>query len=131
MCGLRRLQNLLPDWPRRTSQTLVGTDCHGLVWFCFHIASKVDARGSTSFLPFQISANIRISWSERRDLNSGPPVPQTGALTGLRYAPKIGGTIGAGPLTRNIRSPFANSQHRVGRITCRVSCRMPDSPDFP
>jgi hypothetical protein len=26
-------------------------------------------------------------WSERRDLNSGPPVPQTGALTGLRYAP--------------------------------------------
>ena len=28
-----------------------------------------------------------VSWSERRDLNSGPPVPQTGALTGLRYAP--------------------------------------------
>jgi hypothetical protein len=28
-----------------------------------------------------------IYWSERRDLNSGPPVPQTGALTGLRYAP--------------------------------------------
>src|SRR6266853_1654192 len=27
------------------------------------------------------------NWSERRDLNSGPPVPQTGALTGLRYAP--------------------------------------------
>ena len=29
-------------------------------------------------------------WSERRDLNSGPPVPQTGALTGLRYAPNGG-----------------------------------------
>ncbi len=29
-------------------------------------------------------------WSERRDLNSGPPVPQTGALTGLRYAPNSG-----------------------------------------
>src|SRR5262245_17321937 len=29
-------------------------------------------------------------WSERRDLNSRPPVPQTGALTGLRYAPPIG-----------------------------------------
>jgi hypothetical protein len=28
-------------------------------------------------------------WSERRDLNSGPPVPQTGALTGLRYAPPM------------------------------------------
>jgi hypothetical protein len=27
------------------------------------------------------------AWSERRDSNSGPPVPQTGALTGLRYAP--------------------------------------------
>src|SRR5271156_4038189 len=31
-----------------------------------------------------------LGWSERRDLNSGPPVPQTGALTGLRYAPNIG-----------------------------------------
>src|ERR1700731_3465053 len=26
-------------------------------------------------------------WSERRDLNSRPPVPQTGALTRLRHAP--------------------------------------------
>jgi hypothetical protein len=26
-------------------------------------------------------------WSERQDLNLRPPVPQTGALTGLRYAP--------------------------------------------
>ena len=31
--------------------------------------------------------HLRFGWSERRDLNSGPPVPQTGALTGLRYAP--------------------------------------------
>jgi hypothetical protein len=30
---------------------------------------------------------LTLWWSERRDLNSGPPVPQTGALTGLRYAP--------------------------------------------
>ena len=28
-----------------------------------------------------------ICWSERRDSNSRPPVPQTGALTGLRHAP--------------------------------------------
>src|SRR3954465_9587683 len=28
-----------------------------------------------------------LAWSERRDSNSRPPVPQTGALTGLRYAP--------------------------------------------
>ena len=34
-----------------------------------------------------ISPKHLIFWSERRDLNSGPPVPQTGALTGLRYAP--------------------------------------------
>ncbi len=27
------------------------------------------------------------SWSERRDLNSRPLVPQTSALTGLRHAP--------------------------------------------
>jgi hypothetical protein len=33
------------------------------------------------------------SWSERRDLNPGPPVPQTGALTGLRYAPSMARTI--------------------------------------
>jgi hypothetical protein len=32
-----------------------------------------------------------VCWSERRDSNSGPPVPQTGALTGLRYAPNGGG----------------------------------------
>ena len=31
-----------------------------------------------------------LRWSERRDLNSRPPVPQTGALTGLRYAPPMG-----------------------------------------
>jgi hypothetical protein len=31
-----------------------------------------------------------VCWSERRDLNPGPPVPQTGALTGLRYAPPTG-----------------------------------------
>src|SRR3954462_5663078 len=28
-------------------------------------------------------------WSERGDLNSRPPVPQTGALTRLRYAPDL------------------------------------------
>ena len=41
---------------------------------------------------FDLQVNF---WSERRDLNSGPPVPQTGALTGLRYAPN-GRTIGVG-----------------------------------
>ena len=63
-------------------------------------------------------------------MNSGPPVPQTGALTGLRYAPKIGGTIVGGPLARNIRSPFANSQHTVGRIPVSLlpNARFAGSP---
>jgi hypothetical protein len=34
--------------------------------------------------------SLLFCWSERRDLNPGPPVPQTGALTGLRYAPPGG-----------------------------------------
>ncbi len=32
-----------------------------------------------------------MNWSERGDLNSRPPVPQTGALTRLRYAPNLTG----------------------------------------
>src|SRR6476619_138211 len=38
------------------------------------------------------SANTEIQrekWSERGDLNSRPPVPKTGALTELRYAPTL------------------------------------------
>jgi hypothetical protein len=57
-------------------------------------------------------------WSERRDLNSRPLVPQTSALTGLRYAPNggdysgwvsavqpmHGGDCGAGLIERARRS---------------------------
>ena len=42
-----------------------------------------------------------LSWSERRDLNSGPPVPQTGALTGLRYAPTDAEIINFTRISRN------------------------------
>ena len=38
-----------------------------------------------------------VYWSERRDLNSRPPVPQTGALTGLRYAPMMRPDYSEGP----------------------------------
>jgi hypothetical protein len=38
--------------------------------------------------------NLLIYWSERGDLNSRPPVPQTGALTRLRYAPDFISMIG-------------------------------------
>jgi hypothetical protein len=44
-------------------------------------------------------------WSERRDLNSGPPVPQTGALTGLRYAPPMRRKVYAGA-ARRARPPI-------------------------
>ena len=39
-------------------------------------------------LDFKNAESALFCWSERRDLNSRPPVPQTGALTGLRYAPR-------------------------------------------
>jgi hypothetical protein len=60
-----------------------------------------DAWAATTFAPltrnaykvFELKRNF---WSERRDLNSGPPVPQTGALTGLRYAPNGGHYSGWG-----------------------------------
>ena len=42
-----------------------------------------------------------VFWSERRDLNSGPPVPQTGALTGLRYAPTDAESISLTRISRN------------------------------
>src|SRR5262249_31537163 len=42
---------------------------------------------NSRFVAITPEAKSLKSWSERRDLNSRPPVPQTGALTGLRYAP--------------------------------------------
>src|SRR5690242_10065304 len=42
-------------------------------------------------------------WSERGDLNSRPPVPQTGALTGLRYAPS-GADYRDGTLSMQLRT---------------------------
>ena len=49
----------------------------------------------------ETSAVCQKNWSERRDLNSRPPVPQTGALTGLRYAPFQAVTISRAQRTRN------------------------------
>ena len=47
--------------------------------------------GPTERRRLKDEAKQGVCWSERRDSNSRPPVPQTGALTGLRYAPKCGG----------------------------------------
>ena len=60
--------------------------------FVLTAAQRDDAKG----LYFQ-----GFFWSERRDLNSRPPVPQTGALTGLRYAPSQASTIVRAQRTRN------------------------------
>jgi hypothetical protein len=54
-------------------------------------AADAIAGGSEMSLPVAIGLQFPIcchkNWSERGDLNSRPPVPQTGALTELRYAP--------------------------------------------
>jgi hypothetical protein len=42
---------------------------------------------STEIAELALSFWAEAKWSERGDLNSRPPVPQTGALTELRYAP--------------------------------------------
>jgi hypothetical protein len=46
----------------------------------------IDVSGKT--LSPMSQGRTGVEWSERQDLNLRPPVPQTGALTGLRYAPK-------------------------------------------
>src|SRR5712671_6371057 len=64
-------------------------------------------------------------WSERRDLNSGPPVPQTGALTGLRYAPNGRDYSGWGEAAQ----PIAEAIGRLGRTVVRPTrcARAPGS----
>src|SRR5438105_7539984 len=53
----------------------------------------ISATGRQSLMVSMSCSIVEGGWSERRDSNSGPPVPQTGALTGLRYAPMKGRTI--------------------------------------
>ncbi len=56
-------------------------------------------------------------WSERRDLNSRPPVPQTGALTGLRYAPNGRDYSGWVPAVQPMRGGTDAGGPR-GKILC-------------
>jgi len=62
----------------------------------------------------ELRMNEWLNWSERRDLNPGPPVPQTGALTGLRYAPPTRRKVYAGPALR-ARPPIRPQDRRLGR----------------
>ena len=69
------------------SGTFSGTLCTDSGVFpviCSVFVRRVDQRHITEGLCL-----LGFYWSERRDLNSRPPVPQTGALTGLRYAPTL------------------------------------------
>ena len=55
------------------------------------------------------------SWSERRDLNSRPPVPQTGALTELRYAPtlRIKHLVAIPASTKHELPPVCRPRYRI------------------
>ena len=50
--------------------------------------------------PLKTGPDLRIYWSGCRDLNSGPSVPQTDALTKLRHSPCGPLTLPAGPNPR-------------------------------
>jgi integrase len=65
-------------------------------------------------------------WSERRDLNPGPPVPQTGALTGLRYAPTGKVSIATIGVSRNkLDKPGVSSLVRQPTSTDRGPHQSP------
>ena len=58
---------------------------------------------------YEVSLNPWKRWSEREDLNLRPPVPQTGALTRLRYAPILSTRRfkGRAPFTERTKLPVA------------------------
>ncbi len=60
-------------------------------------------------------------WSERRDLNSGPPVPQTGALTGLRYAPRL--QVDYSERVLRVQQRLSHRSSRAAKRDC-VHCRV-------
>ncbi len=64
--------------------------------------------------------SLLFCWSERRDLNPGPPVPQTGALTGLRYAPP-----GQWPMLYAARSGRARAAAGDGQVGFRSGRTRP------
>src|SRR5215471_2085060 len=64
-------------------------------------ASQQNRTFNVRFDAREVRDLMGLCWSERRDLNSGPPVPQTGALTGLRYAPTDAEIISFTRISRN------------------------------
>jgi hypothetical protein len=87
LCGARRA--LAKFGQTRSSWAILFTEQTGPIVLPYRFQS-LNAWQQALRLGQECREMSVIYWSERRDLNSGPPVPQTGALTGLRYAPNIG-----------------------------------------
>jgi hypothetical protein len=92
----------------------------GIVVLLFLYCDSANKEGSTESADFQ-----RVFWSERRDLNSRPPVPQTGALTGLRHAP-MAATIVIGHIDRNI-PPRINGETKIAIGAVAIILTRPGS----
>ncbi len=76
-------------------------------------------KGAPSFFK-----TLELEWSERRDLNPRPLVPQTSALTGLRYAPTWSGPLehdgrGGKPFTAQIRGQHGTPRPGTVRNSVR------------
>ena len=80
--------------------------------------------------PMDSGLYFRGIWSERRDLNSGPPVPQTGALTGLRYAPNGADYRDAGKAMQEPRAA-AFQYHEGGQALRRPAVSFIDATASP
>ena len=65
-----------------------------------------------------------LGWSGRRDLNSRPPVPQTGALTRLRHAPNHHRRLAGGVQVDELVAPFPGifADQLMGASKLRVMC---------
>ena len=114
------------------SGTFSGTLCTDSGVFaviCSVFVPRVDQRHITEGLCL-----LGFYWSERRDLNSRPPVPQTGALTGLRYAPTL--KIDYIPPRRSCNNievtPVAQALLATAaqRVGSRHSRHLPPCPDW-
>jgi hypothetical protein len=65
------------------------------------------------------AAELRSYWSGRRDLNSRPPVPQTGALTKLRHVPNTGPKARTAVRISRLPAPSAQVEPTPAGPTCR------------
>lgn len=84
------------------------------------------ANGAAS-APVMACISQELEWSERRDLNPRPLVPQTSALTGLRYAPTPKGRCFSRCFVGGMQARSAGSRPRQGLERCRRERKGPES----